>query len=1476
MRARVIAAYISAAVGLLLTLAGPAQAKEIHAFSTSFGAAGEGSGQFATATNSYDTQDIAVDNSSGPSAGDVYVTDPLNQRVEKFGPSGEFILMFGGHVDKTTGGDICTAASHDICQAGTLGTAPGELGYAGFIAVDGSSGSSAGDIYVGSLEIYQTDRKEESKITKFEPDGKLVSGWGNGGQLEPPNNNQGLDGVAVGPTGTLYALVERTLDEFSPSGSLTVKIATGMRYGAIPIGIAVDSSGDIYTNGEGEETGGAGAPNKIDKLGPSGEVLSKFTAKNNKSVAVDPSDGDLYGSYEGGSEGIYKEGMYAGERRYFERVTRYSSSGSVLESSIGYGEGLSEKPSGVAVNSVDHTVYVADPEDTDVLVFTVQNVEPPNVSVAAPSGVEFTIAHVSGTVDPEGNSTIQCSFEYVTSEHFAKEEFAGAESQACSPSPGKGSGNVSVEAELKGLLPSTSYRVRLLAENHAGQTVAEAPGVFTTKGPISGPTVTLGAVSDITSTSAVLSGQINPNAPGPAPGQDPGFDTKWLFECNKPSPSCGFLKGVVEADDSAHAIGGTITGLLPGTTYEVTLLGEDAGGKVEEKATFTTPPVAPTINSTYVVSAADGEALVAAEIDPGGATTGYRFQYLTEAQFIEDGEAFGAGTGETEETTIGAGDAIHKAAATIAGLKVDTVYRFRVIVNSEKTSAGGIAGSVGTLFTLASPSSTGCANVLLREESGANSLADCRGYEQVSPAGDAEVFIPFGQATAEDGLADTEWPMQTSPDGESVVYAAEPPSSGVGGGTGNAGGGEGDSQLATRSESGWSSNDIQPLGSRPETHYEAFSGNLATGVLVTGFKEALTSDTESECPSIYSRASIDGSYRPLSTGELTAECLSEGAPIFVGASSDYSQLLFESDAVLTLGAQKSTAGVGRGNLYDSADGERTLVNVLPGSSPEADPEASIGNLSSEPATLSGGGSSMPAIDADGAVSTDGSRVFWTDLKTGVVYVRENPTQEQGTLDVSGECTEASKACTLQVSAGAATYWAATPDGRYAYYVEKGELWRYDTENHARESVAGAGAEVQGVIGVNQTGEDGSYVYFVAEGKLSATAETRKCAAAGSEGKATTQEEEEAAEEARGETPTGRGCNLYVSHSGTTALVTVLLPGDDEFPGNNFGTGQPKKGDWRPVVGYRSAELTPDGTHLVFMSGRDLGAYDNPPPHAVCGGNETVPSHVCAEVYLYDTTARQISCVSCAPSGAPPSEPAENDGGAGSTYLPGDFASVTHMRRWISADGDRVFFNTNQPLVPQDKNKAEDVYEWERPGTGSCAVGSAFNGGGCVYLISPGTGPAALLLDSDETGDNVFFVTRSGIVPGSLSERPRLYDARVNGGFAAAPGESVQAPPCLSAEACKPPPGEPPVESFPASASFSGAGNLIPPLETVKPPATKKPAAKGKQTNAQKLASALKACHKKTQKQKRKACETQARKRYAPAKKSKKAKKAKGK
>jgi hypothetical protein len=122
---------------------------------------------------------------------------------------------------------------------------------------------------------------------------------------------------------------------------------------------------------------------------------------------------------------------------------------------------------------------------------------------------------------------------------------------------------------------------------------------------------------------------------------------------------------------------------------------------------------------------------------------------------------------------------------------------------------------------------------------------------------------------------------------------------------------------------------------------------------------------------------------------------------------------------------------------------------------------------------------------------------------------------------------------------------------------------------------------------------------------------------------------------------------------------------------------------------------------------------------------------------------------------------------------------------------------------------------------------------------------------------VFFTTRDRLVGADHDGLVDLYDAREEGGAV-----EVEARSECRGEACQSSP-PPPSEPSPTSSSFQGSGNLVASIPVVKP-AVVKPL-----TRAQKLANALKGCHSKKSKTKRKACEKQARKRFGPAQKAKK-------
>jgi hypothetical protein len=406
-------------------------------------------------------------------------------------------------------------------------------------------------------------------------------------------------------------------------------------------------------------------------------------------------------------------------------------------------------------------------------------------------------------------------------------------------------------------------------------------------------------------------------------------------------------------------------------------------------------------------------------------------------------------------------------------------------------------------------------------------------------------------------------------------------------------------------------------------------------------------------------------------------------------------------------------------------------------------------------------------------------------------------------------------------------------------------------------------------GVLGAGEDGSWVYFVANGV---------------QGKSPG-----AVQGTCGKGNPSAVCNLYVVHRegggwGEPRLVAVLS--EEDAP------------DWKSnELESQTARISPSGGWLAFMSQRSLTGYDN--RDAVTG----VPDQ---EVYLYDASTGALACASCDPTGARPvgirvGSRISRFAGTGvwpKATLAGNVPGWTAYRsllalyqsRYLSDQG-RLFFNAHDALVPGDVNGQEDVYQYEPQGVGGCTgapAGSAVafkpggsftdetregaEGAGCVGLISSGrSSEESGFLDASANGSDVFFLTSAKLSPQDQDTSFDIYDAHVCTGAKSPEGESpcvsppVSPAPCTNESSCKPSPTpQPGIFGAPSSALFSGPGNLQP--EPPKPPA--KPTAA--QLRAKKLAVALTSCRKKYKhaKNKRAACERQARKKFGPVKRKK--------
>ncbi len=447
-------------------------------------------------------------------------------------------------------------------------------------------------------------------------------------------------------------------------------------------------------------------------------------------------------------------------------------------------------------------------------------------------------------------------------------------------------------------------------------------------------------------------------------------------------------------------------------------------------------------------------------------------------------------------------------------------------------------------------------------------------------------------------------------------------------------------------------------------------------------------------------------------------------------------------------------------LYDLHEGQLEVVSILP--SGKVNSENSVAGMLGEPSVT------RESL-LDHAVSEDGSRIFWTSRSgssasgPGQIYVRIDGKES---LAVSKEAEELS-------GKDKSLFWTAASDGSAVLFstAEFGnknlafdaDLYEFDVESRQTRRIA------RGSPGVLGASDDLSRIYFVSTEALAAGAVDGQW-------------------------------NLYLEEEGSTEkgqirLVAVLSPDDKEV--HVSGGVSPI---W-PAPIARASRVTPDGGQIAFQSVSNLTGYDNTDS---AGKRYT-------EVFHYDASSDELTCVSCNPNGKPggglpirtPYNVFDKPLNVGK-FFADQFAEAATLPTWerefypsraLTDDGARVFFHSQEALVHGDTNGVKDVYQWESQGTGGCVAV-----GGCVDLISTGTSAQKSdFVDASISGNDVFFSTTSSIHPHDAGAVD-IYDARVGGGLPVPPS----VPDCAG-DACQPVPA-PPNRGTPGTTIFRGPGS----------------------------------------------------------------------
>lgn len=304
-------------------------AARVPVYSSKFGVLGTNDGEFNS------PRGMTVD-----SAGNIYIADRDNNRIQKFNSAGVFQMKFG-----------------------TLGTGDGQLTKPRDVAVD-----STGNIFVLDTG--------NNRVQKFSSVGAYISKFGTAGSGDGQFSAPG--GITIDAANNIFVAdtSNNRIQKFNSAGTFVLKFGTfGTTDGllSLPAAVAIDASSNILVADDGNV--------RVQKFNSSGVYVSKFSVPGNPTDLAIDALGQIY------------------VLGYGARLYKYTAAGTLLSTvgSTGTGDGqFATQPRGLGLD-VTGNPWVVDTFNNRVQRFTLSVTSGSPITLTD-YGTPSTIAETSDPV----------------------------------------------------------------------------------------------------------------------------------------------------------------------------------------------------------------------------------------------------------------------------------------------------------------------------------------------------------------------------------------------------------------------------------------------------------------------------------------------------------------------------------------------------------------------------------------------------------------------------------------------------------------------------------------------------------------------------------------------------------------------------------------------------------------------------------------------------------------------------------------------------------------------------------------------------------------------------------------------------------------------------------------------------------------------------------------------------------------------